>query len=125
MHAEFEQTVKSLVQEKCLSVKDESIREFLGSCLGNIKLSPDDITGLLKRFGPAHRETFRHKQKDDQAAECFLFFDNIVTNRHKVAHSEGSNATFREVKRFYEEGHVVLDYFREALIGMNGNDAGI
>ena len=26
----------------------------------------------------------------------------------------------REVKRYYEEGHVVLDYFRDALRGGGG-----
>lgn len=40
----------------------------------------------------------------------------IITNRNQVAHAEGSNATFKDVKEFYEEGHIVLDFFSEALL---------
>ena len=42
-------------------------------------------------------------------------YENMLTNRNLVAHGEGSEATIRDVKRYYEEGHVVLDYFRDAL----------
>ena len=36
-------------------------------------------------------------------------------NRNSVAHGEGSSATLEEVKRYYEGGHVLLDYFKDAL----------
>nr|VFK58637.1 MAG: hypothetical protein BECKUNK1418G_GA0071005_100422 [Candidatus Kentron sp. UNK]VFK68500.1 MAG: hypothetical protein BECKUNK1418H_GA0071006_100324 [Candidatus Kentron sp. UNK] len=72
------------------------------------------MAGLLNRFGSAYKETFQQKTKDYQRAETF--YNNIVTNRHQTAHSRGGNTTFQEVKRFYEEGHIVLDFFREALL---------
>ena len=50
-------------------------------------------------------------------------YENILVNRNDVAHKEGSNATMRDVKQYYEEGHVVLDYFRDALRG-EGDAAG-
>ena len=72
------------------------------------------MAGLLNRFGPPYREVFKQKMAENsRAVTCY---NNIVTNRHGVAHSKGSNATFREVKQFYEEGHVVLDFFREVLL---------
>ena len=44
-----------------------------------------------------------------------LYNNNIITNRHNLAHKSGSSITFREVEAFYEEGHIVLDFFRGAL----------
>ena len=116
MCAEFERAIESLVQEKCSSVTDGSIREFLGSCVGAVfrSVKSSEIAGLLNRFGPTYKESFKQKMEENPVA--VTFYNNIVTNRHGVAHSEGSNATFREVKQFYEQGHVVLDFFREALL---------
>ncbi|WP_420813133.1 HEPN domain-containing protein [Parasulfuritortus cantonensis] len=116
MCAEFEQKIETIVREKCSSIEDGSIREFLGSCVGAVfrSVKSNEIAGLLNRFGPSYKEAFNQKTADNPRA--VTFYNNIVTNRHGVAHSEGSNATFREVKQFYEEGHVLLDYFREALL---------
>ena len=116
MCAEFEQAIEDLVQQKCSSVEDGSIKEFLGSCVSAVfrSVKSSEIAGLLNRFGPSYKEAF--KQKTDDNARAVTLYNNIVTNRHGVAHSEGSNATFREVKQFYEEGHVVLDFFQQALM---------
>ena len=43
------------------------------------------------------------------------FYNNIITNRHGVAHSSNFVVTLNEVERFYNEGHVVLDTFIEVL----------
>jgi RiboL-PSP-HEPN len=116
MCAEFEQAIEDLVQQKCSSVEDGSIKEFLGSCVSAVfrSVKSSEIAGLLNRFGPSYKEAF--KQKTDDNARAVTLYNNIVTNRHGVVHSEGSNATFREVKQFYEEGHVVLDFFQQALM---------
>lgn len=116
MCAEFEQAIENLVQEKCSTIDDASIKNFLGSCVDAVfrSVKSSDIAGLLNRFGPTYKEAFKQKIDDNQKA--VTFYNNIVINRHGVAHSDGSNATFREVKQFYEEGHVVLDFFKQALM---------
>lgn len=122
MCAEFEQTIEALVQEKCSSVADSSIKEFLGSCVGAVfrSVKSSEMAGLLNRFGPLYKEAF--KQSTEENLRAVTFYNNIVTNRHGIAHSQGSNVTFREVKQFYEEGHVVLDFFREALLSTGNAD---
>jgi len=124
MCAEFEREIKTLVQEKCSSVTDTSIKTFFKSSVKAVfrSVGSSEVSGLLGRFSPAHQATF--KQRTDENPVAVTFYNNIVTNRHKVAHFEGSNATFREVKQFYEEGHVVLDYFREALLSPSGGAGG-
>lgn len=116
MCAEFEQTIEDIVQQKCCSIEDSSIREFVGSCVSAVfrSVKSTEMAGLLNRFGSSYKEAFKQKAEDNQRA--VTFYNNIVTNRHNVAHSEGSNATFREVKQFYEEGHIVLDFFQNALL---------
>ncbi len=123
MCAEFEQKIEAVVEEKCACVPDTSIKEFLRSCVGAVfrSVKSSEIAGLLNRFGPLYKETFNQKMKENMVA--VTFYNNIVTNRHSVAHSEGSNATFREVKQFYEEGHVVLDFFHEALLSNESDEA--
>lgn len=116
MYAEFEQKINALVQEKCSSVTDPSIKEFLISCVSAVfrGVQSSEIAELLKRFGPTYKEAFR--QKAEEHPRAVTFYNNIVTNRHMVAHSEGSHATFQDVKCFYEEGHIVLDFFCQALL---------
>jgi len=116
MCSEFEQKIEGLVQQKCSSIEDSSIKEFFGSCVNAVfrSVKSTEMAGLLSRFGPSHKEAFRQKTYDHQKAETF--YNNIVTNRHRVAHSEGSQVTFRDTKQFYEEGHVVLDFFQQALL---------
>lgn len=121
MCAEFERAIENLVQEKCLSIMDDSIREFVKSCVSAVfrSVKSSEMAGLLNRFGPMYKEAFKQKANDNQMA--VTFYNKIVTNRHGVAHSEGTNATFPEVKRFYEEGHVVLEFFKDALLHNGGN----
>ncbi len=113
--AEFEQKIEAIIREKCAVIQDGSLREFVGSCVSAVfrSVKSSDIAGLLNRFGGAYKEIF--KQKTDANQVAVTLYNNIVTNRHGVAHSGGGNATFSEVKDFYEKGHIVLDFFREAL----------
>nr|VFJ75749.1 MAG: hypothetical protein BECKFW1821C_GA0114237_10873 [Candidatus Kentron sp. FW] len=114
MYAEFEQKIESLVQERYSSITDSPIKEFIRSCTKTIHgVKTSDMADLLFRFGRTCKERFKERKKGNEPAETS--YNNIVTNRHDVAHAQGSHATFREVKRFYEEGHVILDFFREAL----------
>ena len=80
-----------------------------------------DITELLARFGPSHKDEFRRQLVANPVAESL--YSSILTDRNSVAHGEGSNVTFRDIVRYYEEGHVVLDYFRDALFQDVGDSA--
>jgi hypothetical protein len=113
--AEFESKLKGLIVERCSGVPDGSIKEYIGSCTNTVlrSLRLSDMAGFLSRFGTDHRADFRRRLAANERARSM--YDSVWTNRNSVAHGEGSSATFGDVKRYYEEGHVVLDYFREAL----------
>lgn len=116
MCSEFEQVIEKLVQDKCSTITDPGIKEFLGSCVGILfrSVKSSEISGLLNRFGNSYKEAF--KLKTDNNARAVTLYNNIVTKRHGVAHSYGTNITFQEVKQFYEEGHIVLDFFQDVLL---------
>ena len=111
--AEFERKFRELIVKRCSSVSDTSIMSYLETSTRKIfrSLRLSDISGLLTQFGPAHRNKL-DQLRDEKAANMY---SSIVNNRNSVAHGGVSSATFREVQRYYEEGHVVLDYFHKAL----------
>lgn len=117
IYAEFEQKVRELIRERCRSVAatDDSVREFLDSCAESafrgLKIS--EIAGLLRRFGESHKEAFNQRLEQNQRAKNM--YDSIWINRHEIAHGEGSAVTVGDVKQYYEHGHCVLDYLRDAL----------
>ena len=123
IYAEFEQMVKSIVQERCDLIEDESLRELVRQCLGNVsRIQSSDLGRLLERFGEDQKTAFRTRISAtiaDQRAETS--YNNLIINRHDTAHSGGSNLTFQEVKQFYQEGHVILDFFRETLLSSGSN----
>ena len=113
--AEFERKLRELVLERCASVSDSAISEYIDNCTRVRSLKTSDVSGLLAQFGDVCKSEFRRLLEENSDTETE--YESIRSNRNRVAHGEGSNATFLEVKRYYERGHVVLDYFREALWG--------
>ena len=122
IYAEFEQQINSIVRQRCDSIEDDSLREIVLSCIGNVsRIKSSDIGDLLKRFGANRRAAFRYEigaSIGNQQAETS--YNNLITNRNDTAHGIGSNLTFADVKRFYEEGHVVLDFFKDILLSADG-----
>ena len=113
--SEFERRFRNLVAGRCSSVSDRSIRKYVESCNRRVprSLRLTEIKELLSRFGPSHKDVFTRRLHENSVAESM--YSSILTNRNSVAHGELSNVTHNDIKRYYEEGHVVLDYFREAL----------
>ena len=113
--AEFEKKFRALIMERCSSVTDKPVNKYIGSYTRTIlrSLQLNAVSETLARFGPMHKEEFKCRR--DKNKQTKTMYNSIVTNRNKVAHGEGSDATLKDVKQFYEGGHVVLDYFKDAL----------
>ena len=118
IYAEFEQAINSIVQQRCNSIEDDSLRQLVLECIGSVsRIHSSSIGALLQRFGDQRRESFRNDITASQANQrAETFYNNLITNRHDTAHSIGSNISFADVKRFYQEGHALLDFFKEALL---------
>ena len=119
IYAEFEKQITLLLKKRSSSVSDKSIQRFLINCADRVfrSLQIGEIAGLLALFDTSCKKAFTEKL-DNRTKNMY---SNILTNRNLVAHEGRSNASFNDVKQYYEEGHVVLDYFRDALF-KNSND---
>ena len=117
--AEFEQRTRAIIQEKCASIGDEAIRKFVESCTGMVtrNINSSVLAGLVNRFGDQYKAAFNGKCLGNQSA--VTSYNSIITNRHYTVHSTGSNATLLEIKTYYEQGHIVLDFFRETLLSID------
>ncbi len=122
VYAELEQAIEAIVQEKYTSIETPAIRKFVesGRDAGPRSIRSSELANFLDRFGDEYKSDFHTKIGENPTAETF--YNNLITNRHDTSHSSGSNATFTEVKRFYEEGHVILDFFRESLLTLDPED---
>ena len=111
--AEFERKFKDMTIKRCSSVSDESIRSYIERTTERIfrSLRLQDVSRLLAQFGPMHKERFE-RLRDNKADQMY---SSIINNRNDVAHGGTSNVTIEDVRQYYQEGHVVLDYFGQAL----------
>lgn len=112
---EFELAIKNMLHEKCRSVLDKDIKNFVETCIGLVfrSLTVKEMTGLLGKFDSSNKEVFSALCQQNERA--VTFYGNIITNRNAAAHEGSSSSTFLELKNFYAEGHVILDFFRQAL----------
>ncbi len=114
-YAQFENAVREMLVRRFGRTGDTELERFaesqMRSLLRGIRTS--DIADLLGSLGDSRKKAFKDKMDANPKAETF--FNNIVTNRHGVAHRTGSTVTLRELETFYSEGHVVLDAIQEVL----------
>ena len=111
--AEFEIKIKEIVREKCDSISDDQVRQFAHNSTNRMfrGLKITDLSGLLNDFSSEYKRQF-----DDNLDETMKnMYSSILTNRNAVAHGGESGATYHDVKRYYEQSHVVLDCFQRAL----------
>lgn len=112
--ASFEEEIEQIIAERANATKDPHIASFCRSCVAKGFRNPktSDIAGLLGRFGEDYKRIF---QSNVTGTKEETNFNNIVNNRHKVAHESGVNVTYTELEKFYREGVTILDKFKEAL----------
>ena len=114
--AQFEKEITNFLTQRCASVSDEAIKNYISdhmqrSALRSLKVT--DLSGLLGKFDSSYKETF--KQRISENEQAATKYDSILTNRNSVAHGGRTSATFGDVKMYYKESHVILDYFKQAL----------
>ena len=115
IYASFEEKIYSLIDERAQQSSDLGLGGFLQDSKRQIfrSLKTSEITTFLSRFGGNCKDQFRNGLDKSPRAETF--FNNIIADRHETAHSGGSNVSFADLVRFYDESHLVLDAFETAI----------
>lgn len=111
IYAEFELFVKDAIEEKAVLMG-------MGGGEANNKwyrgMMFSQLSDGLSQLKAGYKTAFNAKAGQEQ--RTVSFYNNVISNRHTVAHGSGASVTVQEVASFYEEGHVVLDWFRDILL---------
>jgi hypothetical protein len=117
--AEYERRIDSLVQRRCGRINDEYVLNFAkwGIEIATKRFRIENIIELLSRFGEDYQNTFKDalgKQTNKQ--DWQVAWDNIVTNRHIVAHGRGPvMMTLTDLKGQYKISLRVIDEIVKSL----------
>lgn len=111
----FEEEIERMIENRADNLHDPAMAAFFKSCVSAVFRSTksSELAGLLNRFGADFKTRFQDRSRENEKA--VTFYNNIVVNRHGVAHTQSINVTLAELRQFYEEGHVVLDFLKETL----------
>ena len=119
IYAEFEQEVQAAIAEKGESITDSALRGVFDALIKD-KFRGIRFSYLSELFGACGEQCkadWDAKRRGNQRA--VTFYGSIETQRNATAHRDGAAATFQNVRDWYEEGHIVLDFFRETLMSID------
>jgi hypothetical protein len=117
--AEYERRIEVLVQRRCGRINDRHVLNFAkwGIEMATKRFKIENLIELLSKFGDDYQKTFKDalgKQTSKQNWQ--IAWDNIVTNRHTVAHGRGPvMMTLTDLKNQYYSSLVVIDELVKAL----------
>lgn len=111
----FEEKIELMIARRADRLNDPAMSAFFRSCVSAVFRSTmsSELAGLMNRFGPDFKRRFLERMQGHDRA--VTFYNNIITNRHGVAHTQSITVTLRELRQFYEEGHIVLDFLEETI----------
>lgn len=111
--AEIEQEIERILSQKAREQCSGEFSSYVQASLSQVFRSTktSDIAGLLGKFGAEYRARFQDLL--DPRAETA--YNNLIVNRHQVAHDSGSNLTFSEAVDSYRKGMSVLECLTAAI----------
>lgn len=113
VYAEFEQQIDAIIEEKQDSIGDLAARAVFGDLARVRGIRFRNLSDLFARLGEQYRASWAARQS--QNPQAVTAYGLLLEQRHRIAHLEGTAATFQNVRAWYEAGHIVLDFFRETL----------
>jgi hypothetical protein len=114
---EYEKLIKSSIVERATSVGDDDLAKYLSTKafrpIRSLFLS--ELTdNILKNFGQSYVDSFELKKKT-LGDKAITSYSNIVTNRHRTAHGQPINYTFKDLVASTEDSNHVVNALLEVL----------
>ena len=112
--AEYEARIATLVHRRCSRTSDPHLRTFAQKTAIFIckRFDISDIAKILDKFGSDYKQAFHGQTMSGMA---HVAWSNIYTNRNAVAHKTGTQMSFGDLKRDYQDSLVILDALVSAL----------
>lgn len=114
-YADLEQEIKRAVTDRCKNNEDSFGNKFLVKAVNrrvqSIKFS--DLSGLLNDFDKSYKTKFGKMFPENGRTRTY--YNNIITNRHSIAHGYSFNATWMDVNEWWPEACRIVRTFRDIL----------
>lgn len=113
-YAEYERAVRQLVSERGDLHGDHHLSAFMSWASERLirSIAIGEIARVLGRFDDACLAAFKFSVHDTPIQ---VAFDNIVNNRHDVAHRLGARITLAEFETNYRASLPIFDAIQDAL----------
>lgn len=111
--AEFEMRFEAMINKRFARLGDAAVSAFIAK-IADTQIRVPNLDGMgafLKKFGNAFRDGFI----SNRTAVSDTAFQNVITNRHLVAHSQGGPMTFADAEREIRASYLVFDATAIAL----------
>lgn len=120
--ADVQQEIYKILDERAMLPGDEELRHFISASGEKVlrSVQKGDIAAFVGLFGSHVKEKFNALLEDRDVT----IYNIAVDNRHKVAHKQGAQVSFREVKEATDAAGKLLVAVRTALhFGKDGTSA--
>lgn len=106
---EYEITIEDLAEKRASKAGDPHLTKFVSSTTDIIfrSMKINEISGFLGKFGGDYKQEFTEFMKNNE--DVHTSFDNIVVNRHTIAHKGGVQMTFGELYVSFDKSKSLLD----------------
>ena len=104
--ADIQQEIYRISEARASLLKDEAITSYVAATARKVlrSVGKDEIAKFIGNFGPE----FKSKLNDSIDDSDVTVFNNAVNNRHDIAHKQGTQITFGELKSAVSVAHKIL-----------------
>jgi hypothetical protein len=115
---EYQTNIEVIFEKRARQTEDVEITNFVRSAtnqlLRSIKIS--ELKGFIGKFNDQHKERFGKFVESNGEAKAA--YDNIVVNRHAVAHDGRVQLTFTELESSFKKSRGILEEM-ESIMGVS------
>ncbi|MGK2870674.1 MAG: HEPN domain-containing protein [Alphaproteobacteria bacterium] len=104
--AEIQQEIYEIVRARAAQAEDNQLESFVLSASKRVlrSVGKSDLSSFVGHFGGAEKEKFNRLVDDYEVTK----YNNAVSNRHDIAHKNGVQVTFSELKEAVSAASKIL-----------------
>jgi hypothetical protein len=113
--AEYEVLLEKILAKRADRIKDAHVQSFVKVAVDKLtrSIKIGEVSGLLSHFGSDYKKAF--VDANQKTPTAMTYYDNIMANRHLVAHQTGTTMTLLELETAFIESKIVFQTLADAL----------
>jgi hypothetical protein len=111
--SDIQQEIYRLSEARASIVEDDAISAYVAATARRVlrSVGKEDIAKFVGMFGPTLKSKLNNLVDDADVT----IFNNAVNNRHDIAHKQGAQITFRELKNAVVVAQKILEAVERSL----------